>query len=74
MVSSKSHSCLGCKYYSKDSCMWFVIKRNHRYPKLIPCKVIDTGCKYQLPVEGYNGKHKSIVSKLVELFNGEFIC
>jgi|TARA_R100000789_G_scaffold54288_1_gene53236 hypothetical protein len=54
--------------------MWFVIKRNHRYPKLIPYKVIDTGCKYQLPVEGYNGKHKSIVSKLVELFNGEFIC
>ncbi len=73
MLSSKSHSCLGCNYYSQGSCTWFVQKANYRKPKLIPFDVKYKGCSKRVSDKYYEGENEEIVSKLIDLFEGEFI-
>jgi hypothetical protein len=73
MVSSKSHSCLGCEYYDKGNCAWFVVKKGYSRPKKVPIDLRKKGCSHQLAKEGYNGEHSKLINRLVELFNGEFV-
>ena len=73
MVSSKSLSCLGCKYYDRGNCAWFVIRKGYSRPKKIPIELKTKGCSHQLPKNGYEGENEDLIEKLVELFNGEFL-
>ena len=73
MLSSKSHSCLGCNYYSHGNCTWFVKKAGHRKPKSIPLDIKFKGCSKRISDKHYEGKHEDVVSKIIELFEGEFI-
>ena len=73
MLSSKSHSCLGCNYYNEGSCLWFVEKAGYRKPKNIPIDIRLKGCSKRISDKHYKGEHEEIVSQLIELFEGEFI-
>ena len=53
--------------------MWFVQKANYRKPKLIPFDVKYKGCSKRVSDKYYEGENEEIVSKLIDLFEGEFI-
>ena len=73
MLSSKSHSCFGCNYYSHGSCLWFVKKAGYSKPKNIPMDIRLKGCSKRISNKFYEGEHEELVFKIIELFEGEFI-